>query len=187
MAMQNFNFASQLRLPSITKFTRVDTSTDATTSKLSMSINLSNQAQLSFTKDTDLNHFKDKMIQAGATQVDFFNFKGNKLPLCETIGNLQAFPVILQIDNGARIFALNFSQEFKIEKRQDHAFKDQEYFSDFAQSVGVKGFSKHFLPYFSHRFQMSLPKKEIVSSQDLRESMNIVMRYISNHKYTING
>jgi len=44
MAMQNFNFASQLRLPSITKFTRVDTSTDVTTSKLSMSINLSNQA-----------------------------------------------------------------------------------------------------------------------------------------------
>ena len=82
-------------MPSITKFTRVDTSTDATTSKLSMNINLSNQAQLSFTKDTDLNYFKDQIIKAGATKVDFFNFKGNKLPLCETIGNLQAFPVIL--------------------------------------------------------------------------------------------
>jgi len=34
---------------------------------------------------------------------------------------------------------------------------------------------------------MSLPNRDIVTSQDLRESMNIVMRYISNHKYTING
>lgn len=187
MAMQSLNFASQLRMPSITKFTRVDTSTDAGTSKLSMNVNLSNQAQLCFTKDTDLNYFKDEMIKAGATKVDFFNFKGNKLPLCETVGNLQAFPVILQIDNGTRIFALNFSQEFKIEKRQEHAFKDQEYFSDFAHSVGIKGLSKHFLPYFSHRLQMSLPNKDIVTQQDLRESMNIVTRYISNHKYTING
>lgn len=105
--------------------------------------------------------------------------KGATLPLCERVGDLQNFPILLQIDGGARIFALNFSQEFKIEKRTEHAIKEEEYYADFAQGVGLKGYSRHFLPYFAHKLQAALPAKDKFKKEDLQGSIDTVINYMA--------
>ena len=104
---------------------------------------------------------------------------GSRVPLCERVADLLSFPVLLQIDGGKRYFALNFSEEFKIEARQDNSFKDQEYYSDFATGVGLKGYSKQFLPYFAHRLQNALPLKKEMTSQDIKESLHTVIKYMA--------
>lgn len=145
-------FGSSLRINLADKFTRVDSKLDPVTKQLSMQINLASSSVLTFTRETELKTIRDKLLASGAKAVDFFTMKGAILPVCERVGDLQNFPILMQVDGGARTFALNFSQEFQIEKRTDHAIKDEEYYSDFAQGIGLKGYARIFLPYFAHRF-----------------------------------
>jgi hypothetical protein len=105
-------FASDLRLNLTDKFTRVDAVKDQVTQQLHMQINLLRPAMLSFTKDTQLTYLRDQLLSCGATQVDFFTMNGANIPLCERVADLRSYPILLQIDGGTRIFALNFSQEF---------------------------------------------------------------------------
>jgi len=93
----------------------------------------------------------------------------------------------MQIDGG-RLFALNFSNEFLISQRQPQSIKNEEYYHDYAEGVGMKGFTRFFLPYFSHRLQNALPSsKTEVNSADVSESIAAVMRYMSEHRYNVVG
>ena len=94
------------------KFTRIDAKSTPGTNDLSMQINLVSPAALKFTKDTPLSYFKDTLLASGATTVQFFSINGACIPLCEKVKDLSSYPILLQTDGGARVFALNFSSEW---------------------------------------------------------------------------
>ena len=83
---------------------------------------------------------------------------------------------------------MNFSKEFKISHRETQSIKNEEYYHDFAEGVGMKGFTRYFLPYFAHRLQNALPSsKAELDSADVSESIAAVMRYMSEHKFNVLG
>ena len=157
------------------KFTRVDATKAQGGHELTMQLNLASPAALKFTKDTPLTYFKDTLVASGASKVQFFTINGAQIPLCERVQDLSSYPILLQIDGGARIFALNFSQEFRIAGREAHAIKDEEYYADFAQGVGLKGYASQFMPHFAHRFQQALPGKERLDRSDILQSLRTVV------------
>lgn len=110
----------------------------------------------------------------------FYTLNGHRLPLCERIGDQRAFPVLLQINN-ERIFALNFSTQYKIQNRDKSESKifEEEFYFDFARDIGIHGYQKYSLPYISHKMMNALPKKQQITTADIEDSLTAVMRYMS--------
>ena len=61
------------------------------------------------------------------------------MPLCEKVADLNDYPIITQI-NKNRVFALNFSNEFEIERTCSTNFTREEFFYDYAVGIGMKGY-----------------------------------------------
>jgi len=60
----------------------------------------------------------DSMITSvcgSVDKVDFYTITGAMIPLCETVADVNDYPILCQI-NGSHIYALNFSYETKIEE-----------------------------------------------------------------------
>ena len=124
---------------------------------------LARQCTINFTLESTLSQIRDQMLavpENGVKEVKFFSLNGSRLPLSEKVANQREYPVLCQID-GERTYALNFSQEYQIEARQDRErnIKDEEHYFDFARDLGLKGYDLFALPYFSHKLINSLPPK----------------------------
>lgn len=145
-----------------------------------MFFNLTTQINVRFNSETNLGYFKEQLL--GATEnkietVEFFTITGSRIPLSEKVQDLNDFPVILQI-NKNRVFSLNFSQEFEIDRKTSHNCTKEEYFYDFAVGIGMKGYQKYFLPNFACRLMEALPKgTKSYSSQEIGDSLATVFRY----------
>lgn len=82
------------------------------------------------------------------------------------------------------MFALNFTDEFKITRTVSNDIKEEEHYYDFAKGVGLKDYEKFFFSNFSHHLQHALPqKKEMLSKQDVADSLGLCLRYYSNKEY----
>ena len=78
------------------------------------------------------------------------------------------------------MFALNFTDEFRAEREVSNDIKEEEHYYDFAKGVGLKGYEKFLFPNFAHRMQHALPQnKELLTSQDVADSLALCMRYFS--------
>jgi len=88
--------------------------------------------------------------------------------------------VLLQV-NDERIFALNFSMQYRIASRDtsDQSIYDEETYSDYARDIGLNGYKRFALPYISHKIMKALPPKKALSSADVQSSLTTVMRYMT--------
>ena len=82
--------------------------------------------------------------------------------MSEKIQDLREFPVICQVSDASkkqekRIYAINFSDELQISKRET-TIKDMEHYFDFAHGLGIKQYELFALSSFAYRFQMALPE-----------------------------
>ena len=139
-----------------------------------MCFNLTEQVNIRFKTDTPLSYFKDQLMNSTGnkvTDVEFFTIAGAKIPLCEQVVDLNDFPVLLQV-NKTRIFAMNFSQEFEVERTSSKDITSEEYYFDFASGIGLKGYQKYFLPSFAFKLMQMLPKnKAEVTGQEVGSSI----------------
>jgi len=92
------------------------------------------------------------------TDVKFYTITGSRIPLTEIVGDLKEYPVLLQV-NGDRTFALNFTDEFKVQRDVSNDIHEEEHFYDFAKGVGLKDYEKFFYSNLSHHVMKALPKK----------------------------
>ena len=147
-----------------------------------MKINLANQVKINFNKDTQLSLFKDALMKSegnSVSNVQFYSITGSRLPLSEQVTDLKEYPVLLQINND-KTFALNFSDQFKVNRDESRDIKHEEHYFDFAKGVGLRGYEKFFFPNFAHRLQHALPMhKELLSSQEVIDSLGLTLRYYS--------
>jgi len=107
-----------------------------------MFFNLTTQIEIRFNSETNLDYFREQLLAAKENKietVEFFTITGSRIPLSEKVQDLNDYPVILQI-NKNRVFALNFSHEFEIDRKISHDCTKEEYFYDFAQGIGMKGY-----------------------------------------------
>lgn len=64
-----------------------------------------------------MDYIREQLIKSDdgyVNSVDFYTVTGSKIPLCETVSDLNDFPILCQV-NEKRIFAFNFSHETTIE------------------------------------------------------------------------
>ena len=92
------------------------------------------------------------------TDVKFYTVTGSRIPLTEVVSDLKEYPVLLQV-NGDRTFALNFTDEFKVQRDVSNDITEEEHFYDFANGVGLKDYEKFFYSNLSHQVMKSLPNK----------------------------
>lgn len=98
--------------------------------------------------------------------------------------DLNDFPIVCQVD-GERIFSLNFTNEFVVERQINKEILREEFYHDFALGIGLKGYQRTILPSFAHKLMSSLPKnKEVVSSKEVGQSIDFAMRYFEDKLYT---
>ena len=155
-----------------------------------MRINLANQVEIRFKKDTNLSLFHDKLVESSnnnVTNVQFFTITGSRIPLSERVSDLREYPVLLQVNND-KVFALNFTDEFKVEREASNDIKEEEHYYDFAKGVGLKDYEKFFFPNFAHHVQHALPqKKELLTSQEVANSLALCLRYYTDKGFTKAG
>ena len=85
--------------------------------------------------------------------------------------------MLLQI-NSDTVFALNFSQEYKIEDRErTQSINDEQHYHDFAQQIGVTGYEGYAMPNFSHRLIQALPSDQNLTPDQVRQT---IARLVSN-------
>ena len=170
-------------------FTPVDSIKDNNSADFNnMSFNLVNQLKIRFKQDTTLDYFKEQLLKSedGYVQsVDFYTITGAQIPLCETVSDLNDYPILCQV-NEKRIFALNFSQETSIEQIDNKYYDEQKYHS-FASGVGLKGYQRFFYGNFSHRLMNALPQKTHLSKTDVVDSIAQVCRYYTDINYQVDG
>lgn len=151
-----------------------------------MAFNLKYQVNVQFTPETDLTHFSEQLKASEGNdvrQVEFYTITGARVPLCEKVQDLNDYPILLQI-NKKRIFALNFSEEFEVERKSSKDVTSEEYYYDFASGIGLKGYQRYFLPNFAARLMNSLPEsKQEVSGKEVGHGIAHVLRYMENKHY----
>ena len=95
------NFASSTAFccPTDNQFIPVDAIPDSANPDFStMRINLANQVEIRFKKDTDLAHFHEKLEASSdnkVTNVQFYTITGSRIPLSERVSDLREYPVLL--------------------------------------------------------------------------------------------
>ena len=93
------------------------------------------------------------------------------------------FIPFLKSINNDKVFALNFTDEFKVERETSNDIKEEEHYYDFAKGVGLKGYEKFFFPNFAHHMQHALPRKEVLTSQEVANSLALCLRYYTDKGY----
>ena len=80
-------------------FTPVDAIQDSSYPDFStMTLNLSNQVEIRFKKDTKLQYFHEQLTSSENNKVqdaEFYTVTGSRIPLSETISDLQEYPILL--------------------------------------------------------------------------------------------
>ena len=123
-----------------------------------------------------------KNVGDEAASIEFYSITGAKLPLSEKVQDLREFPIICQV-NKNRLYAVNFSDEIEISKRNT-SIKDQEHYFDFAYGLGLKKYELFSLSYLSHRLQMSLPdNKKTLTKDDVNQGIANSINYLSGKAY----
>ena len=107
----------------------------------------------------------------------FFTLAGSKLPLSEMVKNNSEYPVLLQLA-GDRIYALNFSAEYLITKREQSEHGEMGQYQDFARGIGFKNYELFSLPYFSDALMNALPQKKELTKAEVADSMSTVLRFL---------
>jgi len=181
-SVQRASFGIALNRPRETQRSNIDCK-ELGQDRYCIEINMASRVSIPFTSDTTLQALHDGLMapaENGVKKVQFYSLTGSRLPLCERVGDQRTFPVLLQI-NDERIFALNFSTQYKIESRLENEQKiyEEEYYFDFARDIGLNGYQKYSLPYISHKMMHALPPKMELSTADLESSLTTVMRYMS--------
>ena len=123
--------------------------------------------------------FKNQLMAAqneSINKVQFFTITGAKVPLCETVEDLNDYPVFCCVNN-THVYALNFSRETSIRDNHQDGIKDEEYYFDFASSVGLKGYQRYFYSAFSHKFINALPRNRGITRDDLNSTMSQVLHH----------
>lgn len=118
--------------------------------------------------ETPLSYFKEQLMNSETNQVksvQFYTITGAIIPLCETVADLNDYPILCQI-NDKRVYAINFSHEQKFENNSTKVF-DEENFFNYAAGIGLKGYSRYFYSNFSFKIMNALPKQKTLSNSDL--------------------
>lgn len=86
-----------------------------------------------------MQHIRDELLNCPdgtIKDVKFFTVTGAVIPLCETVADLNDFPVLCQV-NSSHVFAINFSLETMI-SQVDSELRDEQLYFEFASGVGLK-------------------------------------------------
>lgn len=141
-----------------------------------------------FKPETPLSYFKETLLNSADNAihtVDFYTITGASIPLCETVADVNDYPILCQI-NSTRTFALNFSLETQIEQVDSH-YLDEEQFFEFASGVGLKGYQRFLYGNFAHKMMNTLPRSEQINKQQISESIAQVLRYYTYRGYKVEG
>ena len=184
----NFATSSAFKCPNSSNFVSVDAVVDsAYPNQKSMRINLAHQVEITFKQDTTLAHFHDELTahtQNKVNDIKFYTITGSRIPLSEAVGDLREYPILLQV-NGDKVFALNFTNEFKVTRETSNNIKEEEHYYDFAKGVGLNDYEKFFFSNFAHHMQHALPQhKSLLSAQEVANSLAMCLRYYGNKSET---
>jgi polyhydroxyalkanoate synthesis regulator phasin len=97
------------------------------------------------------------------------------VPLTEKVEDLNDLPIICQIDD-KRIFALNFSKEFEVERQRSFDNNSEECYYDLAKGIGLKKFEQKLLPSFAFKLMESLPGQGEFTGVQVGQSIGNVLR-----------
>ena len=65
---------------------------------------------ITYGEETPMSEIRQQILNSEVvSKVEFFCLNGSRIPLCETAGDLNDFPIVCQVD-GDRRFELNFTQ-----------------------------------------------------------------------------
>ena len=147
-----------------------------------LDIRLNNQVDIAYGADTTLAAISEALFASKGNNIEkvgFFNMGGSKLPLSEKICNHHEYPVLLQI-NDNRTFAVNFSPDYRIEKRHERhlSIKEEEHYYDFARGIGYKGYELFSQSLLAYKLMVSLPPRQEMNKDDIAESVKTVLRYL---------
>jgi hypothetical protein len=106
------------------------------------------------------------------------------VPLSEKVEDLNDLPIICQIDD-KRIFALNFSKEFEVERQRSFDKNSEEFYYDLAKGIGLKKFEQKLLPSFAFKLMQSLPCQGTFNGVQVGQSIGNVLRQMEDKKFGV--
>lgn len=146
------------------------------------------KTNIRYQQETKMEFFKQTLLNAtndSINDVKFYTITGAQIPLCETVEDLNDFPILCYINN-THMYAFNFSFETSIAEK-DNTIHDEMHYFEFASGIGLKEYQRYFYAQLAHKYISALPEDKPITREELNNSMTQVLHHYKmkeyNHKY----